>query len=61
MKNLDHPNVVKIKEVIVAGSPDHFSEIFIVMEYAQSDLKRMIKSSFFLEEMHLRIIAYNIL
>jgi hypothetical protein len=34
MKNLNHPNIVQLKEIIVPSSPDDFSEICIVMEHA---------------------------
>ena len=61
MKRLDHPNVVKVKEVIVTANAETFTELYIVMEHAQSDLKRLIKSSIFLQEMHIKIITYNTL
>ena len=61
MKRLDHPNVVKVKEVIVTANAENFTEMYIVMEHAQSDLKRLIKSSVFLQEMHIKIISYNLL
>ena len=61
LKKLDHPSIVKVKELIVSGSQDHFNELYIVMEHAQSDLKKLIKSPLNLEESHVKTIAYNLL
>lgn len=61
MKRLNHPNVVKVKEVIVTTNAETFTELYIVMEHAKTDLKKLIKSAMFLEEMHIKIISYNLL
>jgi len=34
MKRLNHPNVVKVKEVIVTANAETFTEMYIVMEHA---------------------------
>jgi mitogen-activated protein kinase 1/3 len=61
LKTLNHPCVVRVKEIIVSGTPEQFDECYIVMEHAQSDLKRLIKSPLNLEEKHIKTIAYNII
>lgn len=50
-----------MKELIVSGTALHFNELYIVMEHAQSDLKKLIKSPLNLEESHIKTIAYNLL
>ena len=61
LKKLNHPSIVQVKELIVSGSQDQFDELYIVMEHAQSDLKKLIKSPLNLEESHIKTIAYNLL
>ena len=61
LKYLDHPNVVKILEVIQPNNLDTFNELYVVMEHAQSDLKKLVKSSAHLEPDHIQMIVYNII
>ena len=61
LKKLDHPSIVGVKELIVSGSREQFDELYIVMEHAQSDLKKLIKSPLNLEESHIKTISYNLL
>ena len=61
MKGLSHPNIVKIIEILTPGSPEDFNEIYFVMEYATSDLRKLIKSPVNLEEEHIKQISYSIL
>lgn len=61
MKTLSHPNIVKIIEILTPGSPENFNEIYIVMEYAISDLRKLIKSPVNFEEEHIKQISYDIL
>jgi mitogen-activated protein kinase 1/3 len=34
LKAMNHPNVVKVIEILTPGTPDDFNEIYIVMEHA---------------------------
>lgn len=36
---LDHPNIVKVREMVVGSTPD---KIFMVMDYAENDLKNVM-------------------
>lgn len=38
---LDHPNIVKVREMVVGSTPD---KIFMVMDYAENDLKTVMES-----------------
>lgn len=40
---------------------DTFEEIYIVLEYCESDLKKLIKSSLTLEMIHIQTIVWNLL
>lgn len=61
LKCLDHPNVVRIKTILRPPDLENFNELFVVMEHAQSDLKKLVKSAIHLEEDHIQLISYNIL
>lgn len=50
LKRIDHPHIVKLKEIIVPENKwDTFNEIYLVMEYAPADLKKLFKSKFNLD------------
>ncbi|OMJ92347.1 hypothetical protein SteCoe_4899 [Stentor coeruleus] len=59
LRYLDHPNVVKIREIIKPSDLDNFNELYVVMEHAQSDLKKLVKSTIHLEQDHIQTIVYN--
>jgi mitogen-activated protein kinase 1/3 len=61
LRYLRHPNIVKIREILRPRDLSHFSDLFIVMEHAQSDLKKLVKSPVHLESDHVQLIVYNIL
>ena len=60
LRNMNSQFVVKIINII-APSTQNFNKIFIVFEYSQADLKKLIKSSTQLREEQVRIILYQIL
>lgn len=59
LRYLDHPNVVKIREIIKPSNLESFNELYVVMEHAQSDIKKLIKSTIHLEQDHIQMIIYN--
>jgi mitogen-activated protein kinase 1/3 len=61
LKSLSHPNVVKILDSPKLHETNELYEISIVMEYAQNDLKRFLRSSTYLTSAFIRVIVYNIL
>jgi len=40
---------------------DKFNVLYAVMDFCQSDLKKLMKSQIFLEEIHVQTIIYNML
>ncbi|DBA04088.1 TPA: hypothetical protein N0F65_009435 [Lagenidium giganteum] len=38
---LDHPNIIKVREMVVGSTPD---KVFMVMDYAENDLKTVMES-----------------
>lgn len=57
----DCPFVTKILDIIEPPSLSHFRDLYFVMEYVESDLKKVIKSSLLLSELHVQVIVYNLL
>lgn len=61
LRYLDHPNIIQIKSIIKPKNLETFNEIYIVMEYAPSDLKKLLISPIHLREDQIKLIVYNIL
>ena len=45
MRKLRHPYLVELIELIPPSKPQTFQTLYVVMDYAESDLKKIIKSS----------------
>lgn len=61
LRKLDHPNVIKIKDIVEPQDPANFDHIYVVTEYCQSDLKKLFKSPVHLELIHIKTLTYQIL
>ncbi len=61
MRKLRHPFLVELIELIPPSKPQTFQTLYVVMDYAESDLKKIIKSSINLEMLHIQTIVYNLL
>jgi mitogen-activated protein kinase 1/3 len=61
LRQLQHPNLVHIIEILEPSDLRTFDSIYVVLEYAQSDLKKLLKSPIHLEMIHLQTLIYNIL
>ena len=61
LRKLKHPCIVELVEILMPKDPKSFSTIYVVMEYAESDLKKILKSSINLEILHIQTIIYNLL
>ena len=51
LRRLNHPNIVQILNVLVPSDVAEFENVYVVMEYAKTDLHKMIKSPSFLTPM----------
>jgi len=61
LQKLKHPCVVELIEILEPKDPKNFSTIYMVLEFAESDLKKILKSSLSLEILHIQTIIYNLL
>ncbi len=53
LRKLDNENIVKLFDIIEPSDKKNFNSLFLVLEYVQSDLKKVQKSSMFLTELHI--------
>jgi|TARA_B110000285_G_C15031163_1_gene566847 mitogen-activated protein kinase 1/3 len=53
LRKLRHPCVVELIEICQPLDPQNFTTIYVVMEFAESDLKKILKSSINLEILHI--------
>lgn len=61
LRRMDHPFVVKLFDIIEPKDYDTFDAIYIVIEYAESDLKKVVKSAIHLQLLHIKTVTYNLL
>lgn len=59
MKLLHHPCIIQIKEVIINNQ--NFNSFYIVMEYAETDLKKLIRSPVYLDHEQVKNLFYQAL
>ncbi len=45
LRKLSHPYVITIFDVIEPKDHEHFDSLYVVLELAESDLKKVIKSA----------------
>ena len=61
LRKLSHPYVVNIIDVIEPKQPETFDTLYVVLELAESDLKKVIKSAIHLQIKHIQTVVYNLL
>lgn len=61
LRKLKHPYVINIIEVLEPKNPDTFDTLYVVLELAESDLKKVIKSAIHLQIKHIQTVVYNLL
>lgn len=61
LRKLHHPYVVNILDVIEPKNIETFDTLYVVLELAESDLKKVIKSAIHLQIKHIQTVVYNLL
>lgn len=61
LRKLQHPYVIRIYDVIEPKNVETFDTIYVVLELAESDLKKVIKSAIHLQIKHIQTVVYNLL
>ena len=60
LRRMKHNNIIMIYDLLIEGDNENFETLYILMEYCQSDLKKLIRSPIFLTPLHVQNIIYNI-
>jgi len=53
--------VTKILDLIEPSNLETYTDIYVVLEYVDADLKKVLKSSLTLSDLHVQVIMYNLL
>ena len=53
--------MVKLYDLLELQDPKNFKNLYLVLEQASSDLKKLMKTSIFLTDLHIQTILYNLL
>lgn len=61
LRKLKHPSIVGLIEMLQPSNPEKFTTIYVVLEYAESDMKKILKSSLHLQKLHICTMIYNLL
>jgi len=61
LRRLKHQFVVELFDIIEPKHPETFDTLYVVLELAESDLKKVIKSAIHLQLKHIQLVVYNLL
>lgn len=61
LSQLDHPNIVRLHDIVRPSSMRSFDELYIVMELCDLDLKKLIKKDITLGQEQIDTLLYNLL
>ena len=61
LRRMKHPNVVGLFDILEPKDYASFDTLYLVMEYCQSDAKKLVKSATHLQMPHIQVLMYNLL
>lgn len=61
LADLNHKNVVRISDLCVPSDINTWTELFMVMELCDTDLKKLCKQDVTLSQLHIDLLLYNLL
>ena len=61
LKKTKHPNIVGLFDIVEPKDLTTFDTLYLVMEYCQSDAKKLVKSATHLQMPHIQLLMYNLL
>lgn len=60
LRRMKHINVVGLFDIIEPHDLTNFDTLYLVMEYCQSDAKKLVKSATHLQMAHIQVLMYNL-
>eukprot|EP01067_Filipodium_phascolosomae_P001000 Filipodium_phascolosomae@DN1694_c0_g1_i1.p1 len=61
LARLHHDNIIGVLDICVPLNPEKFDELYLVLEVADSDFKKLFRTPVFLSELHVKTLLYNLL
>lgn len=61
LRRMGHSSIVRLIDVLQPDDPESFSTLYLVLEFAQSDVKKLVKSAIHLQLIHIKMLVYNLL
>ncbi|KAJ7563593.1 hypothetical protein O6H91_03G116200 [Diphasiastrum complanatum] len=61
LRMLNHPDIVKVKHILLPPSPHEFKDIYVVFELMESDLHEVIKANDDFSPQHYQFFLYQLL
>lgn len=61
LRRLKHQYVVELFDLIEPKNLETFDTLYVVLELAESDLKKVIKSAIHLQLKHIQLVIYNLI
>eukprot|EP01066_Platyproteum_vivax_P012531 Platyproteum_vivax@DN5698_c0_g1_i1.p1 len=61
LNRLNHDHIVKLLDIVVPKNLEKFDELYLVLEIADSDFKKLFRTPVFLSELHIKTLLYNLL
>lgn len=61
LKHFDHENIISLMDLIPPRSFDKFTDVYIVTDLMETDLRQIIKSDQHLSDQHIQYFLYQIL
>eukprot|EP01067_Filipodium_phascolosomae_P006332 Filipodium_phascolosomae@DN4591_c0_g1_i1.p1 len=61
LNRMNHDHIVELLDIVVPKRLESFDEIYLVLEIADSDLKKLFRTPVFLSELHIKTLLYNLL
>lgn len=61
LRQINHPGVIRLLDAFTSQEASAMDTIYLVMELAQSDLKKMLKMPVYIQVLHIQTIFYSFL
>ncbi|EPT32431.1 cell-cycle-associated protein kinase MAPK, putative [Toxoplasma gondii ME49] len=61
LNRLNHDHVVKVLDIVIPKDVEKFDELYVVLEIADSDFKKLFRTPVYLTELHIKTLLYNLL
>jgi mitogen-activated protein kinase 1/3 len=61
LRHMHHRCLISVLDVLMPQDFNNFSDIYVVCDYVDTDLERLVKSNQFFENVHIQYMTYQIL